>query len=178
MNKLLLLVFALLLIGCTVRHQATAIPDHEPAKWMVKLQDFPSWDTSALIYYLVDGIWYKNFTYRVPGKVADKPTRCEKCDSAFDKSFFKQLSKLKSEDEIKFQQDCTEKTDSIIDGKKYVIYKMHYTFDSPGETISLKLGKEIIKVRFFEPRNCVPYCRNNEERIKFIHFSDILRGLQ
>jgi hypothetical protein len=169
---------ALLLFGCTVRHQATAIPDHETAKWVVKLQNLPSWDTSALIYYRVDGIWYKTFTYRVPGKVADKPTRCEKCDSAFNKSFFKQLSELKSEDEIKFQQDCTEKTDSIIDGKKYVVYKMHYGTDLLEETISFRRGNKNLMVTFLEPRTHVPYCRNNEERLKFIHLSDILRGLQ
>jgi hypothetical protein len=144
----------------------------------IQLEAFPSRDTGSILYYNAQKKWYKVCYSRGTNKELGPAVLCTGCDSVLMPSFFNALKSLKSEEESKVQSDCSETRDTIVNEVQRLDFSSNYYFDSMQEVIRYKFRNNEGNILYFEPRTYSKLCRNNEERLKFIYFSDILRGMQ
>lgn len=142
----------------------------------ITMSNFPSFDTASITFMKESDKWYVQFKSRNYTLAESPPIPCNSCDSIFTKAFLSGIMNLQSEE---VTNDCTLYSYAIADGDSIVEIDNFYNHSHLRvETINLQYLNQEKSIWYFEPRLAIRYCKSNEERLKFILFSDVLRSIR
>jgi len=166
----------LLLLGCKTQSFQSTSNDLKNDSMYVKLENLPSKDTSAIIFYKKND-WYIVAYSKVNLMQITSPQKCESCARVFEKKFFDSLISLENENNL--SNDCTVYIDTVINGIKNRGINNFYNITSlQKETISVRYSSTTKSITFLEPRLALSYCKQNTARLNFIAISEVLRRLR
>lgn len=168
-----LCIICFLFINCSVHKKGGVSKIYNVDK--IVLNGFPSKDTISITFFK-KGNWFVTRDFR--SRPTEKPLSipCIDCEKIFTNDFISSLMDLQTE---KISSGCRIVKDSVIDGKQTVQITDFYSFsDLFKETISFRVNSKPISIRYLEPRTALPYCKDNQDRLRFIKYSNILRAIR
>lgn len=177
MKKIVISYFIfLLLLGCKTQSFQSTSNDLKNDSMYVKLENLPSKDTSAIIFYKKKD-WYKVAYAKLTLMPLTSPEKCESCSVVFGRNFFDSLLTLSSENNL--SNDCTIYGDTLISGvNNRSINNFYNLTDLQKETISFQFADQKKNITYLEPRLALKYCKQNAARLYFIEVSEVLRILR
>lgn len=168
---IILSIICFLFVTCTVHKKGVGSKTNNVEK--IVLNGLPSKDTISITFFK-KGTWFVTRELQNHPTEQSLPEPCLDCEKTFTGVFISSLMNLQTE---KISSDCRITKDTLIDGQTVVQITDFYSFsDLLRETISITEKSKKISISYLEPRSALPYCKENLDRLKFIHYSDILRA--
>lgn len=174
-RNIIFYLFYCLFVGCKVSGSNNFLVPHKGSKIFISVENFPSRDTSSIIFYK-DKVWFKLVILKNKNIKPPSSHHCHNCETVLTPTFFNTVKSIDTENRL--LEDCTIFNDTIYNGKHNVSINNFYNIsDLQEEVIYYKNKKERKSIIYLEPRLGINYCKENTSRYKFIQISNILRAL-